>query len=75
MLRTVLNGVTMKNPVIAASGTFGFGREYNQFFDICSISRCVHYPSPPAMSFTVPAHAAPPLTFPKRMALSPCFKR
>ena len=34
MLRTVLNGVTMKNPVIAASGTFGFGREYNQFFDI-----------------------------------------
>lgn len=34
MLRTVLNGVTMKNPVIAASGTFGFGQEYNQFFDI-----------------------------------------
>ena len=34
MLKTVLNGVTMKNPVIAASGTFGFGREYDQFFDI-----------------------------------------
>ncbi|MGI6192500.1 MAG: dihydroorotate dehydrogenase [Christensenellales bacterium] len=27
-------GVTFKNPVIAASGTFGFGFEYNQFFDV-----------------------------------------
>ena len=34
MLKTVLNGVTLKNPVIAASGTFGFGQEYDQFFDI-----------------------------------------
>ena len=34
MLKTVLNGVTLKNPVITASGTFGFGQEYDQFFDI-----------------------------------------
>ena len=34
MLKTVLNGITLKNPVIAASGTFGFGQEYDQFFDI-----------------------------------------
>ena len=34
MLKTVLNGVTLKNPVIAASGTFGFGQDYDQFFDI-----------------------------------------
>ncbi len=27
-------GVDFKNPVIAASGTFGFGREYAQFYDI-----------------------------------------
>ncbi len=27
-------GVTLKNPVIAASGTFGFGREYNELYDI-----------------------------------------
>ncbi len=27
-------GVAFKNPVIAASGTFGFGREYNEIFDI-----------------------------------------
>ncbi len=27
-------GVPFKNPVIAASGTFGFGREYAEFYDI-----------------------------------------
>lgn len=30
-------GVTLKNPVIAASGTFGFGREYNEIYDISEI--------------------------------------
>lgn len=27
-------GVTLKNPVIPASGTFGFGREFNEIYDI-----------------------------------------
>jgi len=27
-------GMKLKNPVIAASGTFGFGREYSEFFDL-----------------------------------------
>jgi len=27
-------GVRFKNPVVAASGTFGFGREYAQFYDL-----------------------------------------
>ena len=27
-------GVTLKNPVIPASGTFGFGREFNELYDI-----------------------------------------
>lgn len=27
-------GVTIKNPVIAASGTFGYGMEYNEFYPI-----------------------------------------
>ena len=27
-------GVELKNPVIAASGTFGFGREFNELYDI-----------------------------------------
>lgn len=30
-------GVQFKNPVIAASGTFGFGREYNNLFDISKL--------------------------------------
>ena len=29
-----LAGMTMKNPIVVASGTFGFGREYNEFFDL-----------------------------------------
>lgn len=33
-LETELLGVTLKNPVIAASGTFGFGREYAEVFDV-----------------------------------------
>lgn len=32
--RVNICGVELKNPVIAASGTFGFGREYNEFYDI-----------------------------------------
>ena len=27
-------GVNFKNPVIAASGTFGFGKEFNEIYDI-----------------------------------------
>ena len=30
-------GVKFKNPVIAASGTFGFGREFNEIYDISQI--------------------------------------
>ena len=30
-------GVQFKNPVVAASGTFGFGREYNEYFDISKL--------------------------------------
>lgn len=29
-----LAGVRFKNPVLVASGTFGFGREYGEFFDL-----------------------------------------
>ena len=29
-----LCGVTLKNPVIAASGTFGYGMEYNEFYPV-----------------------------------------
>ena len=33
-MRVNLCGVTLKNPVIAASGTFGYGMEYNEFYSI-----------------------------------------
>ncbi|GAA0826326.1 dihydroorotate dehydrogenase [Clostridium tertium] len=34
MLKVNINGIEFKNPVIAASGTFGFGAEYNNFYDV-----------------------------------------
>ncbi len=34
MLKVNINGVEFKNPVIAASGTFGFGQEFNDFYDV-----------------------------------------
>lgn len=33
-MRVKLAGVDLKNPITVASGTFGFGREYGEFFDI-----------------------------------------
>ena len=32
-----LAGMSMKNPVCVASGTFGFGREYSEFFDLSEL--------------------------------------
>ena len=36
-LSVELAGVRLKNPVVVASGTFGFGREYGQFFDLSEL--------------------------------------
>ncbi|MDE7087599.1 MAG: dihydroorotate dehydrogenase, partial [Clostridia bacterium] len=36
-LNVEICGVKFKNPVIAASGTFGFGREYDEVYDISQI--------------------------------------
>lgn len=33
-LTTNVAGINLKNPVIAASGTFGFGQEYGEFIDL-----------------------------------------
>ena len=50
-----LCGVRLKNPVIAASGTFGFGREYDELYDIGQLGgisvkglslNCLLYTSP-----------------------------
>jgi dihydroorotate dehydrogenase (NAD+) catalytic subunit len=37
MLNVNICGVDFKNPVIAASGTFGFGEEYNDFYDVSKL--------------------------------------
>ena len=36
-MSVTLAGMTMKNPVVVASGTFGFGREYGQFYDLSQL--------------------------------------
>lgn len=33
-MKVNINGIEFKNPVIAASGTFGFGGEYNNYYDV-----------------------------------------
>ncbi len=37
MLRREICGIKFKNPIIAASGTFGFGREYSDFYDVSAL--------------------------------------
>lgn len=37
MLNVNICGKEFKNPVIAASGTFGFGAEYNEFYDVSKL--------------------------------------
>ena len=36
-LKVNVAGVEFKNPIIPASGTFGFGREYNEFYNIAEL--------------------------------------
>ena len=36
-LTVILAGMTLKNPVVVASGTFGFGREYGRFYDLSEL--------------------------------------
>ena len=33
-LKVNIAGVEFNNPIIAASGTFGFGREYSEFYPL-----------------------------------------
>jgi dihydroorotate dehydrogenase (NAD+) catalytic subunit len=37
MTKVELCGIKLKNPVIAASGTFGFGEEYNEFYPVSKL--------------------------------------
>lgn len=33
-MSTTIAGVHFKNPIVMASGTFGFGREYGKLYDV-----------------------------------------
>ena len=41
MLSTEIAGIKMKNPVMTASGTFGFGMEFNDFLDLNQVGAVV----------------------------------
>lgn len=36
-MKVIINGVELKNPIITASGTFGFGSEYEEYFDVSKL--------------------------------------
>ena len=39
-LKTELCGIELDNPLIPASGTFGFGYEFNEIYDINCLPWC-----------------------------------
>ena len=41
MLSTDIAGIKMKTPVMTASGTFGFGMEFNDFLDLNQVGAVV----------------------------------
>ena len=41
VLALVIAGVRFRNPVIAASGTFGYGGEYADLFDVSRLGESV----------------------------------
>ncbi len=61
-LSVTLAGMTMKNPVVVASGTFGFGREYGQFYDLSELGAiCVKgLTAPRGRAIPPPASRRPP---------------
>lgn len=40
-LKVNIGGIKLKNPIVTASGTFGFGREYEEFVDLNSLGALV----------------------------------
>ncbi len=55
-LETNLGGLKMKNPVTVASGTFGYGQEYDRYFDIA----CLGAVTTKSLSLKVRAGNKPP---------------
>jgi len=40
-LSVKLPGLNLKNPIMPASGCFGFGREYSQFYDLSELGAII----------------------------------
>ena len=40
-LSVTLPGLELKNPIMPASGCFGFGREYSQFYDLSKLGAII----------------------------------
>ena len=40
-LTTKISGIKLNNPVMVASGTFGYGREYSEYIDLNKIGAIV----------------------------------
>ncbi len=40
-LSVSLPGLNLKNPIMPASGCFGFGREYSQFYDLSELGAVI----------------------------------
>src|SRR5699024_2648023 len=40
-IETHLPGLSLKNPVMPASGCFGFGKEYSQFYDLSKLGAVI----------------------------------
>lgn len=54
-----LAGVRLKNPIVVASGTFGFGEEYGQFYDLSQLGAiCVKGLTPEAREGNPPPRIA-----------------
>lgn len=65
MIRTTVEiaGIILKNPVVTASGTFGYGHEYASFFDLSRLGALV------VKTVTLTPRAGNP---PPRIAETPC---
>ena len=60
-LSVTLAGMTMKNPIVMASGTFGCGEEYGQFFDLSELGGiCVKGLTPTRREGNPPPHRRDP---------------
>ena len=54
-----LCGVTLKNPIIPASGTFGYGRDFVKFYDISTLGAVSAKGVTPLPAVAIPPSESP----------------